>query len=288
MPAAARLPSHACGRAVAPAVRRRGGLAGTGRSLLATVALAAAAQAAATPPAASQAAPQADVAQLQAAAQRLGGTAAAAWPALHALLQSVASARPAAADDEHARLEAVNRFFNRHVRWRSDAELWGQDDFWATPLQLLARGAGDCEDYAVAKYAALRAAGVPAERLRLVYVEAITAPGAAVPALVAETGAATTVVAAPATAATGIGAPAGATVAHMVLAYQGAAGAEPLILDNLRDDIVPAAARADLVPVFSFNHAGLWRGVSGEPAGDPLRRLPRWRELLERLSAEGW
>jgi hypothetical protein len=89
---------------------------------------------------------------------------------------------------------------------------------------------------------------------------------------------------------------------HMVLAYHGAqstpaAGgasgasmAEPLILDNLRTELLPASRRADLQPVFSFNAQGLWQGgslVGAQPAGDPLQRITRWREVWQRLRAEG-
>jgi predicted transglutaminase-like cysteine proteinase len=221
----------------------------------------------------------ADPARLQAHAQRLGGAAAAAWPGLSALLQPLPLPVQA---QEHPRLEAINRFFNQGVRWRSDADLWGQDDFWTTPLQLLARGAGDCEDYAIAKYAALRAAGVPEQHLRLVYAQLGArddAPGAALAYARA---------ALPATARGPAAVAAAAPQAHMVLAYQPAPDAPPLILDNLRDDIAPASARPDLVPIFSFNRIGLWRGTGGAAAGDPLQRLPRWRELLERLAGEGW
>ena len=46
------------------------------------------------------------------------------------------------------------------------------DDYWASPLETLDKGRGDCEDYAIAKYFSLLAAGVPVARLRLVYVRA--------------------------------------------------------------------------------------------------------------------
>lgn len=274
-------------RAAWPAWSRLVGLFGAG--LWGLVALAGPCAAATGTPTA------ADPVRLQAQAQRLGGKAAAAWPGLSALLQPLpSSAQEQERAQERTRLEAINRFFNERVRWRSDVELWGQDDFWTTPLQLLARGAGDCEDYAIAKYAALRAAGVPAERLRLVYAHASHAPAvlagvpgdssAAVPGIADHAP-----LAPPATAdgpnATGS---VGPSFPHMVLAWQPGPDAEPWILDNLRDHIVPAAERPDLVPVFSFNAQGLWRGTAGAAAGDPLQRLPRWRELLERLSAEGW
>lgn len=160
--------------------------------------------------------------------------------------------------DEAARLGAVNQFFNRRIVFASDAEVWGQNDYWASPLEMLGKGRGDCEDYVIGKYFSLIVAGVPVSRLRLVYVRAT------------------------------IGGPGGEVIAHMVLAYYASPGAEPLILDNLIGDIRPASRRADLEPVFSFNGEGLWQGVNGSSAGDPVARLSRWREVLAKARAEGF
>lgn len=51
-----------------------------------------------------------------------------------------------------------------------DNRNWGQSDYWATPIEFMAKG-GDCEDFAIAKYTALRALGVPEERMRVVIVQ---------------------------------------------------------------------------------------------------------------------
>ena len=67
-----------------------------------------------------------------------------------------------------ARLGGVNRALNLAVRAGDDLALYGATDVWRSPLALLETGAGDCEDYAIAKYVALRAAGVAAEDLRIV------------------------------------------------------------------------------------------------------------------------
>ena len=48
---------------------------------------------------------------------------------------------------------------------------YGDADYWASPLQTLGSGTGDCEDYAILKYVALRAVGVDAANLRLVIVQ---------------------------------------------------------------------------------------------------------------------
>ena len=190
-----------------------------------------------------------DAQRMQQAAQRLGPRAVAALPALQELLQ-----RSAALDDE-TQLTAVNGFFNRRIVFAEDSEVWGQADHWASPLESLAQGRGDCEDYAIAKYFSLLALGMPAGRLRLVYARAQ------------------------------IG---GESRAHMVLAYYAQPEAEPLILDNLITALRPASRRPDLQPVFSFNSDGLWQGVGAQSAGDPLVRLSRWREVLAKARAEGF
>ncbi|HEY1130326.1 MAG TPA: transglutaminase-like cysteine peptidase [Roseateles sp.] len=157
--------------------------------------------------------------------------------------------------EELQRLREINDFFNRRLAFRDDAVTWGVPDYWASPLESLEKRAGDCEDYAIAKYFSLTAAGVPTARLRLVYVRARLA---------------------------------GQSLAHMVLAYYAQPGAEPLILDNLRPEVLPASQRADLTPVFSFNTEGLWQGTGQVTAGDPLARLSLWRELVAKVRAEGF
>lgn len=157
--------------------------------------------------------------------------------------------------EELQRLKDINDFFNRRVNFREDNATWGQADYWASPLESLERRAGDCEDYAIAKYFSLAAAGVPTARLRMVYVRARMQ---------------------------------GQSLAHMVLAYHAEPGAEPLILDNLRPEVLPASQRPDLTPVFSFNTEGLWQGVGQVTAGDPLARLSLWRDLVAKVRAEGF
>ncbi len=147
------------------------------------------------------------------------------------------------------KLSQVNRFFNT-TNFKSDIQHWGQEDYWATPVELLATNGGDCEDYSIAKYFTLKTMGVPVDKLRITYVKAIRL-----------------------------------NQAHMVLAYYETPGAEPLILDNLISDIKPASKRTDLVPVYSFNGDGLWlskqRG-QGKRIGES-GKLSRWVDLNTRL-----
>lgn len=174
---------------------------------------------------------------------------------VRSLLDTIARA---SGQPEVARVELVNQFFNRRIFFREDLEVWGQVDYWASPLETLVRGQGDCEDYAIAKYFALLSAGVPPAKLRLVYVRAVLGPPASPP------------------------------VAHMVLAYYASPTADPLILDNLIPEVTAASRRGDLTPVFSFNTQGLWQGTQGSEAGDPLARLSRWRDVVAKAREQGF
>jgi predicted transglutaminase-like cysteine proteinase len=161
----------------------------------------------------------------------------------------------------HQQLRRVNEFFNRYVRFDEDQQAWGRSDYWATPLETLAKGAGDCEDFAIAKYFSLMMLGVPAEQMRLVYVKArIGGPSSRI------------------------------QQAHMVLAYYATPEAEPQVLDNLIDDIRPASHRPDLRPVFSFNSNGIYPGANGNAAAGPggTNRLSKWQDLLQRARSDGF
>lgn len=69
-----------------------------------------------------------------------------------------------------ARIGEINRAVNLAIRPESDLVRFRVRDVWATPLTTFAMGSGDCEDYAIAKYVALREAGVAPEDLRIVIV----------------------------------------------------------------------------------------------------------------------
>jgi predicted transglutaminase-like cysteine proteinase len=67
-----------------------------------------------------------------------------------------------------ARIGVINRAINLAIRPVSDLAQWGAIDRWSAPIETLATGRGDCEDYAIAKYVALKAAGIPDDDLRIV------------------------------------------------------------------------------------------------------------------------
>ncbi len=153
--------------------------------------------------------------------------------------------------------ESIN-FVNQHVAFEDDIDIWNQSDYWATPLETIGRGRGDCEDFAIIKYYSLHDAGVPLIKLRLVYVKArLNGPGG--PYL----------------------------QAHMVLAYYPSPTEQPLILDNLDRRIAPASARRDLLPVFAFNDHGIFLARSPQQkSAQPPQLLSRWSDVSERALAE--
>ena len=153
-------------------------------------------------------------------------------------------------------LSSINEFWNRALVQTEDSMLWSQPDYWATPLETLGKGAGDCEDYVIGKYFSLLRLGVPGDRLRLIYVRARMG-----------------------------GAGSNLSIAHMVLGYYETPVAEPLVLDSMLDNIMPSSQRKDLTPVFSFNAQGVY--VAGaQPAS--VDRITRWRDLLARMKQEGF
>lgn len=156
---------------------------------------------------------------------------------------------------DNDKLNKVNTFFNRRVLYETDTVVWGQEDYWATPLEFMGKAAGDCEDFAIAKYMTLLMLGINNQHLRLIYVRYKT--GATAP------------------------------IAHMVLGYYPQPTEEPLILDNMISSVRPASMRTDLTPVFSFNSDGLWAGGATTSSADPTARLSRWRDVLERMRQEG-
>ncbi|MBK6356616.1 MAG: transglutaminase-like cysteine peptidase [Betaproteobacteria bacterium] len=157
---------------------------------------------------------------------------------------------------ETEKLRRVNDFVNRRITFDDDISVWGQNDYWATPTEIIGQGRGDCEDFSIAKYFSLIDLGIPINKLRLVYVKAV------------QTG------------------PAGTFLqAHMVLAYYATPTADPLVLDNLNPQILPASQRSDLSPIFSFNSAGLWQGTGNNASKS---NLSRWQDLLARARAEGF
>lgn len=139
--------------------------------------------------------------------------AAMAWQALISGLQG---------ENPSKQIREVNRFFNQ-IEYRPDSENFGISDYWATPLEFIAY-AGDCEDYAIAKYVSLRQLGYPASTLRMVVVQDTLRD-----------------------------------LAHAVLAVYTDEGT--FILDNLTNAVLPHDRIFQYEPYYSVNEEARWAHV---------------------------
>jgi len=151
-------------------------------------------------------------------------------------------------------LTEVNRFFNQ-FEYQEDHVHWGEQDYWATPNEFIGTRKGDCEDFVIAKYFALRKLGVPDERLYLTYVKALKQ-----------------------------------NAAHMVLSYFPKPSSIPQVLDNYNPVIVRADRRKDLLPVYSFNAKSLFLSNASAGLGKSLPtnkiKNSKWKKLLADIQKE--
>jgi len=85
-----------------------------------------------------------------------------------AALRFLAIVDNAKAREGRARLGEINRAINLAIHPMSDLARYGEIDVWSSPLVTFTNGTGDCEDYAIAKFVALRQAGISPEDLRIV------------------------------------------------------------------------------------------------------------------------
>lgn len=147
--------------------------------------------------------------------------------------------------DELTKLKEINTFFN-DVRYSTDLKIYGKSDYWATPWEFLGKDMGDCEDYVISKYFALRYLGIDSKKLFFTYVRSSKFKEA-----------------------------------HMVLTYFKTPRSEPLILDNNNRKIFPASKRKDLTPIYNFNGESLYRaGKTG--TGEKIKNKKshkKWDEL---------
>lgn len=168
--------------------------------------------------------------------------------ALKELLESLKDKR------ELEKLVSVNQFFNQ-VAYVEDLQNWQQTDYWATPEEFIGVNAGDCEDYVIAKYFALKTLGIDEEKLYLTYVKSTKF-----------------------------------NVAHMVLSYFKQPGSIPLVLDNYESRILSADNRKDLLPVYSFNVKALFLTNSSAGLGKQLPtdkvKNSKWTELLKSMQGD--
>lgn len=147
------------------------------------------------------------------------------------------------------KLEAVNKYYN-NVRYGSDLKVYGKKDYWATPWEFLGKDRGDCEDYVISKYFALRYLNVDSKKLFFTYVRSSKFKAA-----------------------------------HMVLTYFETPRSEPLILDNNNHKIFPASKRKDLTPIYNFNGESLYKAAAkgnGKKV-DSKKAHKKWDELQRNM-----
>jgi len=149
------------------------------------------------------------------------------------------------------KLKAVNDYFNK-IKYNTDIKVWHKKDYWASPFEFMGVGQGDCEDYAIGKYFALRALGIPDKKLKITYVKLRRN---------------------------------GKSLAHMVLNYYHKPTSTPIVLDNANKRLKLASKRKDLKPIYSFNASGLWqsknRGKSLKSKGK--NKLKKWQSMMSRI-----
>jgi len=147
------------------------------------------------------------------------------------------------------KLNAVNEFYNE-VRYSSDLKVYNKKDYWATPLEFLSKDKGDCEDYVISKYYALKYLGVDSKKLFFTYVRS-----------------------------TKFKAP------HMVLTYFETPRSEPLVLDNNNRKIFLASQRKDLIPIYNLNEESLYR-ASKSGTGKKIKQKrshKKWDQLKQNI-----
>lgn len=123
------------------------------------------------------------------------------------------------------KIERVNEIVNAQ-NYIIDSNNWGKSDYWETPTEFFARG-GDCEDFAITKYVALRTLGVPESRLRLAVVHDNEK-----------------------------------NIPHAILVVYTDEGS--LILDNQMDSVMSGETMYRYRPIFSINRTAWWLHTSGK------------------------
>jgi predicted transglutaminase-like cysteine proteinase len=140
--------------------------------------------------------------------------------------------------DERELLARVNQWVNRAIAYVGDDRNYRQRDYWATAEQTIARGKGDCEDFAILKMQMLRAAGIDGERMKLVLLRDLAA-----------------------------------NADHAFLLVQTDAG--KLVLDNVTDRLTDGSQADAVRPLLSFSEDRRWiHAYRGAPPSRDLAAIP--------------
>ncbi|MDX8470407.1 transglutaminase-like cysteine peptidase [Mesorhizobium sp. VK23B] len=129
------------------------------------------------------------------------------------------------------KLAFVNSSINRLIAYRKDSVVYGKLDYWAKPSEILEHRAGDCEDFAILKMAALLRAGIPAQSMSLVVLQDRRRK-----------------------------------FFHAVLSVSTGSGA--FILDSLSNNVAMDSDLPDYVPLYSFSTDRAW--IHGSKSGSQI------------------
>lgn len=149
--------------------------------------------------------------------------------------------------DDMGKMEKVNSFFN-DFPYEPDQKIWGISDYWATRLEFIGKGRGDCEDFVIAKYFTLKELGIPISKLYMTYAQSLRYK-----------------------------------TSHVVLTYYETPHSIPLVMDNYNYKILPSDVRTDLIPIYSFNEDDLFDAKQtqiGKLVPASTRQIRAWDELI--------
>ena len=71
--------------------------------------------------------------------------------------------------------KGVDALIDRQIAYALDPQTYGKVEYFASPIETLKNGQGDCDDFAILKYYALRYLNVPVERM---FITAVATPDA--------------------------------------------------------------------------------------------------------------
>lgn len=153
--------------------------------------------------------------------------------------------------DFDRRIAFINIEVNQRIEYVADPASVPGADVWSTPCETLARGAGDCEDFAITKFFLLLASGYPQHGVRLLYARYRRIDLQAAP------------------------------VPHMVALAQWPF-VDPLVMDSVNPLLIALSRRDDLHPIFSFDQSAIWQQVDAVPMSPRRRGIRPWRTTLAR------
>lgn len=137
----------------------------------------------------------------------------------------------------------ANNLYN-NFPYKTDHETWHKKDYWATPDEIFSKNSADCEDYALAKYVALKKGNFPIEDMIMIHAEVKDYEDQ-----------------------------------HMALIIMN--DSIPYVLDNLNKEIVSLKERTDLTVLFGFNETNVFDSKLN-PVNNNVK-IAAWENYLNRV-----